>query len=390
MPAQQTFVTQLLRLYHGGKPAGSGPIDLPTIDQVNFLCNVGLGPIAFRVYGDDLRQSDPTSFSVLRSADLTTRVIYGQLEKAAVELAGELQGAGVIPTILKGLSTSEEFYAPPYLRVMGDIDILIQRSEVDLVMAKVADLGYEIADDQWRMYRKLGHHHLPEARHPKTGVFIEVHTGLFSPAEFYSEETVFQPDNIAEHLVEFDYRGTRVARFTPEFQFIYTVSKWSVDRDWAVNLTSINDTIHILRKYESDFDWSTLSKWFSASPHLFPITAALLHYLEQADILTVSPQMREALAGADRKLGSRRLKLLTWLLHTYPFNARDTFYASYARWCAHALWLFFSKVNSRDLGITSTILHQLYQSALYGKYNPIRRVLTALKSLVYRIRGNQR
>ena len=389
MPAQQTFVTQLLRLYHGGKPADSGLIDLPTIDQVNFLCDVGLGPIAFKVYGDDFRQSEPTSFSVLQSADLTTRVIYGQLEKAAVELAGELQGAGVIPTFLKGLSTSEEFYAPPYLRVMGDIDILIQRSEVDLVLSKVTDLGYEIADEQWRTYRKLGHHHLPEAHHPKTGVFIEVHTGLFSPAEFYSDETVFQPDNIAGQSVEFDYRGTRVARFTPEFQFIYTVSKWSVDRDWAVNLTSINDTIHILRKYESEFDWSTLSKWFSASPHLFPITAALLHYLEQADILTVSPQMREALAGADRKLGAGRLKLLTWLLHTYPFNARDKVYASYARWCAHALWLILSKVKSRDLGITSTILHQLYLSALYGKYNPIRRVLTALKALVYRTRRNQ-
>jgi hypothetical protein len=142
-------------------------------------------------------------------------------------------------------------------------------------------------------------------------------------------------------------------------------------------------------KYESEFDWSTLSKWFSASPHLFPITAALLHYLEQADILTVSPQMREALAGADRKLGAGRLKLLTWLLHTYPFNARDKVYASYARWCAHALWLILSKVKSRDLGITSTILHQLYLSALYGKYNPIRRVLTALKALVYRTRRNQ-
>ena len=301
-------------------------MDLPTIDQVKFLCDVGLGPIAFKVYGGEFRQSNPTLFSVLQSADLTTRVIYGQLEKAAVELAGELQGAGVIPTFLKGISTSEEFYAPPYLRLMSDIDILIKRSEVDLVMAKVADLGYEITDEQWHLYRGLGHHHLPEARHPKTGVTIEVHTGLFAPAEFYSGEYVFQPDNIAGQSVEFDYRGTRVARFTPEFQFIYTVSKWSVDRDWAVNLKNINDTIHILRKYQSEFDWPTLSRWFAASPHLFPITTALLHYLEQADIVTVSPQLREALAGADRRLGSKTLRLLAWLLHTYPFNARDKVY----------------------------------------------------------------
>jgi len=386
MPAHQTFVTQLLRFYHGGKPGGAELIDLPTIDQVRFLCDVGLGPIAFKVYGDEFRQSDPTLFSVLQSADLTTRVIYGQLEKAAVELAGELQGAGVTPIFLKGISTSEEFYAPPYLRLMSDIDILIKRSEVDLVMAKVADLGYEITGEQWRMYRKHGAHHLPEARHPKTGVSIEVHTGLFAPAEFYSGEYVFQPDNIAEQSVEFDYRETRVARFSPEFQFIYTVSKWSVDENWAIKLTSINDTIHILKKYESEFDWPTLSRWFSSSPHLLPIAAALLHYLEQADIVTVSPQLREALAGTDRRLGSRKFKLLTWLLHTYPFNARDKVYGGFARWCAHSLWLYLTNPNYRDLGIPSARLQRFYMSALYGKSNPLRRVSHGLKSLVYRIR----
>jgi len=386
MPAYHTFVTQLLQIYHGGKPAGAGPVELPSVDQVEFLCDVGLGPIAFRVYGDEFRQSDPTIFSVLQSSDLMARVIYGQIEKAAVELAGELQGAGVIPTFLKGISTSEEFYAPPHLRVMGDIDILIQHSEVDLVMAKVADLGYKISDDQWHMYRTRGHHHLPAALHPKTGLTIEVHTGLFSPEEFYSGEYVFQPDNIAGQSVDFDYRGTRVARFTPEFQFIYTVSKWSVDRDWALNLKGINDTIHILKKYEPEFDWPTLSRWFAASPHLFPITTALLHYLERADIVTVSPQLREALAGADGKLGSRTLKLLAWLLHTYPFNAREKNDDNYKSWFAHSFWLYLSKPNSRDLGIPSEIMRQFGTNALYGEYNPVRRVQSGLKALVYRIR----
>ena len=389
MPPRQTFVTQLLRLYHGGKPAGAGLIHLPTIDQVKFLCDVGLGPIAFHVYGDKFRQSDPSTFSVLQSADLTTRVIYGQLEKAAVELAGELQGAGVIPTFLKGISTSEEYYAPPYLRVMGDIDILVNHSEVDLVMAKVAEIGYEITDKQWRTYRIFGHHHLPIARHPKTGMSVEVHTGLFRSTGFYANEYVFQPDNFAGQHVKFDYRGIRVARFTPEFQFIYAVSKWSADDHWAVNLKNINDIIHILKKYESEFDWPTLSKWFAASPHLFPITAALLDYLEQADIVTVSPQLREALADADRKLGARTLKLLTWLLHTYPFNARGKVYGRYARWRAHALWLYLSKPNCRDFKIPIAILRALLRSANYGRYNPIVFVPFRLKALVYRIRGNR-
>ena len=387
MPVHQTFVTQLLQIYHGGKPAATGSIDLPSIDQVKFLCDVGLGPIAFQVYGEEFRQSDPTLFSVLQSADLTTRVIYGLLEKAAVEFAGELQSANVVPTFLKGISTSEEFYTPPYLRLMSDIDILIKRSEVNLVMEKVADLGYVITDEQWRMYRKHGAHHLPEARHPETGVTIEVHTALFASTEFYSGECVFKPDNITGQMVEFDYRGSRVARFTPEFQFIYTLSKWSVDEGWAVKLTSINDTIHILKQYELEFDWATLSNWFAASPHLFPTAAALLHYLEQANIVTIPSQLHEALAGADRKLGSRKSKLLTWLLHTYPFNARDKYYSGFERWCAHSLWLYLTNPNSRDLGIPGARLRRFYLSALNGKSNPFRRVVPRLNALVYRIRN---
>ena len=388
MPAQQTFVTELLRLYHGGKPDGSGLINLPTIDQVKYLCHVGLGPIAFKVYGGEFRQSDPTLFSVLQSADLTTRVIYGQLEKAAVELARELQDADVIPTFLKGISTSEEFYTPPYLRVMGDIDILIQRSEVDLVMAKVAELGYEITDEQWHLYRMIGHHHLPAAWHPRTGVTIEVHTGLFRSPGFYSGEYVFQPDIFVGQSVEFDYRGTRVARFSPEFQFIYTVSKWSADESWAVNLTNINDTIYILKKYESEFDWSTLSRWFAASPHLIPITTALLHYLEQADLVTVSPQLREALSCADSSLGPRTLKLLVWVLHTYPFNARAKNNPNYERWFAHSLWMYLTKPKRRNVGIRRELMRQFYTNALYGKYNPIRRMRSGIKALIYRIRNH--
>ena len=391
IPARQTFVTQLLRHYHRGKPADAAQYALPTADQVDFLCDVGLGPIAFSVYGDDFRQSDPASFSALQSADLTTRVIYGQLEKAAVELVARLRDVGVIPILLKGISTSDQFYAPPYLRVMADIDILVEGSQVDLVMAEVANLGYEINDEQWQLYHVFGHHHLPAARHPTTGATIEVHTGLFGSAEFYSRETVFQPDNVAAQTTAFDYRGIRVARFTPEFQFIFTVSKWSVDVNWAVNLTGINDAIHILRKHESQFDWLTMSRWIAANPHLVPIITALVHYLEQAGVVTMSPEMRQALASADQALGKRTLQLQAWLLHTYPFNAGTKMHGNYARWRAHALWLYLSKPNSRDFKIPIAILRATLRSATYVRYNPVVLVpFRLLMTLLYRVRRKYR
>jgi hypothetical protein len=369
--AHQTFVTQLLQYYHRGKPEDAAHYELPTPDQVNFLCDVGLGPIAFRVYGDDLRGSDPALFSVLQGADLTTRAIYGQLERAAVDLLSRLRDLGVIPTLLKGISTAHQFYAPPHLRVMADIDLLVEGPQVELVMAEIADLGYEIADQQWRLYHVFGHHHLPAARHPASGATIEVHTGLFGSEEFYSREAVFQPESFSTQITAFDYRGIRVARFTPEFQFIFTVSKWSVGDDWAINLTGINDAIHILTKYESKFDWPTMSRWISANPHLVPIITALMHYLEQAGIVTISPEFRQVLSSADPTLGKRTLQLLLRLLHAYPFNADSKVYGGYARWRAHALWLYLSKPDTRDSRLPIAIFRAMLRSASYGRHNPV-------------------
>lgn len=379
MQAERTFVTKLLRAYHGRNPDAAGPVDLPTMEQIDFLCDVGLGPIAFKVYGNDFERLDSARHSVLRSVELTTRAIYRQLEEATVELAGELQNAGVVPIFLKGISVAAEFYAPPHLRVMGDIDILVQREQVDIVMARVMDLGYENPEAHLRTHREPGAHHLPAALHPRTGVVVEVHTGLFATDEFYAAEAVFRLDNIARNTVEFDYRGTRAARFTPEFQFIFTASKWSADRDWAVNMMNINDMVHILRKYQATFDWTVLSRWFADSPHLVLIIAPLLRYLERADIVTLLPQMNELLVRGDRQLGPRKLKMLAWLLRTFPFGARNRIHGAYARWCAHAIWLYSTRPHGRSLGIRKTLLRQLSLSALYGKYNPVARMISALR-----------
>lgn len=362
------------------------PMPLPTSEQTKYLCEVGLGPIAFRIYGANFRHSHPALYSVLLSADLTARAIYGQMQNAAVELAGELKRIDITPTFLKGISASDEYYTPAYLRIMGDIDILVCRSECDAVLAKIKELGYEITLEQWQSYRSRGHHHFPAAVHPETGVTIEVHTGLFGSAELYSKERVFMSDTFGKEIVEFEYCGIPAARFSPEFQFIYTVSKWSVDQGWAINLKNINDTIHILAEHQSTFDWLLLKKWLTISPRLTPVISSLLQYLEAAQLVTISHRLRAVLSDAAPPSGRHTMKLLARLLHNYPFNAQCKFYSRYAQWRAHSQWLYLSRPNGRDLKIPVSIFQSLLRSANYGRYNPIYIVLFRLQGLAYRIR----
>jgi hypothetical protein len=383
MPAQHTFITRLLQLYHRGNSKRGIPLEMPDRVQAQLLCRLGLGPIAFRVYGDELQHTDSAIFSMLHSADITTRVIFSQLEKSTIELLSELQSVGVTATLLKGISTADEFYSPPYLRVMGDVDILIKNAEEDRARITLSRLGYKISDEQWRQYRRVAKHHFPATRHPVTGIMVEVHTGLFSPTETFglfsptetsSKEHVFGPENIVQHSAIFDYKGIRAARFTPEFQLLFTIAKWSVDASWAVNLTSINDIVHILRKHESNFEWPTFSEWLVAYPQLFSRVAVLMHYLDTTQIHPTSPQMRESLAATDHNIGARTFRLMLRLLHTYPFNARVKVYDGRRRWRAHAFWSELNRPNNRDIKIPLAGLRVLLRYLLNKKKNLLHRL----------------
>ena len=193
---------------------------------------------------------------------------------------------------------------------------------------------------------------------------------------------MFQPDSIASHQVDTELNGIRVARFTPELQFVYTISKWSVDRDWAVNLKNINDVVHILTSHEKDFDEQLLAGWFAESPHLYPITLALLNYLQQSNVVAEMPRLQNVLTMSGHSFGSTRLKIMAWLLHTFPFNVGERQYASYSRWCAFALWSFVSQPAGRSFGIPGTLTRQLYLSAVYGEFSPVRKARASIRKLI--------
>jgi len=101
MATHPTFVAQLLRAYHGRDAVSPEQVQQLSIDQIRYLCDVGLGPIAFHTYGDVLRDTNHEHYSMLQSADLTTRVLYAQLENAVADILANLQEVAVIPVLLK-------------------------------------------------------------------------------------------------------------------------------------------------------------------------------------------------------------------------------------------------------------------------------------------------
>ena len=80
------------------------------------------------------------------------------------------QDASVFAILLKGISTSHEYYSPPHLRLKGDIDILIRECEIENTMRILSELGYELEDNLWEKYQLNRHHHLPGAKNRKSEI----------------------------------------------------------------------------------------------------------------------------------------------------------------------------------------------------------------------------
>jgi hypothetical protein len=383
---KQTFVTKLLRTFHSVGECSAELSQLPDLDQTYFLCDVGLGPIAYQEYGRLLCESQPEIFSLLQSADLTTRVIYGQMDRATVDILEGLRQVGIVPVLLKGISTSYQFYSPPHLRLMGDIDILISQSEIEATLGVIERLGYLIEDNDWQKYYKNGHHHLPEARNPNSGISVEVHTDLFAPGDPFEDQAIFLRDCIDSNTIDFEYRQRKARRFTIEFQLAYTIAHWTVDTKWASNISSINDVARILRYGENEIDWATYESWIKSSPWLLSGTKALVSFLQQAGIVTIPAQLQDILGRSEDLTGPLTSKLLTWLLFTYPFNSQNIYHDEYAQSRACQLWRRLIKPNSHDILIPYSLARTRLRSIHHGHYNPLRWILVLYRHVENQLR----
>ncbi|MFQ5567240.1 MAG: nucleotidyltransferase family protein, partial [Paracoccaceae bacterium] len=263
---------------HGADEAmASGPRALGRAD-VRYLCGVGLGPIAWSLTDAGRLAVPEECRETLHGAELTTRLIHRKMTLTAAELVDELRLAGVVPVLIKGISTSDQFYDPPHHRVMGDVDVLVEAAALEPAASVMKKLRYAAIGATPPDGAQWDHHHLPAARHPDSGVVVELHTGLFPPGSSAVGEPLFQVSHFREYLCESEFQGRSVYRFTPEFQLAYTVAHWAGDRKWPSNVISINDVLHIIRR-SAGFDWRLIDDWMRDSDWLAAGISVMLRYL---------------------------------------------------------------------------------------------------------------
>lgn len=304
--------------------ANGAVISLDGVDerQIRWALDAGLGALLYRATRHCLHRVPVAWRDVLLSADLTAQVIHGNRVETANEIIEICQEGRVHPTLLKGISISDQYYPVPHLRPMGDIDILIPADAYESIESALLRRGY--ARQPGYIVSKGATHGAPLA-HPERQTWVELHTALYD--EIWPVPDAFDIANVAAQRVISTFHGRRVYRLTDELQLLYIASGWAGDlAHYNVEIhpscvPPLLDVLYLLRASGKVLDQSRLA----AGPGSEMAIASLyvmLAYLARHDLGSESHRLSRLLASSQKLVGPVQLRVIHAVLDRYLIGGR--------------------------------------------------------------------
>ena len=287
---------------------GRGDLSLDLFDArtVAWAIQSGLGPLFYRAVKDNPNNSASPHWPALKAADLTARVVMGDHLEAMIEILDACRGQIPPITLLKGISIAEECYPEPYLRLMRDLDFLVQKESLPTVKIVLEQLGYrQRCDDCAELYDN--HHHAAPFFHEEKNVWIEVHHGLFSPKRKASSARVFQPQTLLAQSRQSQFQGREVRRLTLELQLVYLATHWAQDFQTVGGMVALVDAICLLKHAGGELRWAWILNSVSGSIAASSLYL-LLSYIDRYRLAQVAPGILHELFVAQPSFGKLSLR----------------------------------------------------------------------------------
>ena len=280
-----------------------GPFDAGT---VAWAIQSGLGPLFYRAVKDNPNNSASPHWSALKAADLTARVVVGDHLEAMVEIVDACRGQLPPITLLKGISIAEECYPEPHLRLMRDLDFLVQKESLPRVTVVLEQLGYrQRFDESAGLYEN--HHHAAPFFHEEKNVWIEVHHGLFSPKRRASGARIFQPQALLAQSRPSQFQGREVRRLSLELQLVYLATHWAQDFQTVGGMVALVDAICLLKRAQGDLSWPWILNSVRGSIAASSLYL-LLTYINRYRLAEIAPEILHELFVNQPSFGRLSLK----------------------------------------------------------------------------------
>jgi len=281
----------------------------------------GLGPLFYRAARKNADNSTSAFWSDLKAADLTARIVIGDHLEAMAEIIGACRGQVPPLTLLKGISIAEECYPEPHLRLMRDLDFLVQRESLPKVKTILEKLGYrQRCGDSAQVYNT--HHHAPPFFHEKKNVWVEVHHALLSPKQRASSANIFQSDNVFNQLRHSQFQGRGVRRLSAELQLVYLATHWAQDFQRVGGMVAIIDAIHLFKHVDGQLCWEWIVNSVResiAATYLY----LLLSYIDRHQLVEIPTEILRDLFLAQRSFGRPSLRTAHAIIDRYYVTGKQ-------------------------------------------------------------------
>jgi hypothetical protein len=289
--------------------------------EFQWVVDAGLAPLLYLASRGILDYVPEERGEVLLSADLTAQIRHGNLIDTANEIIDAGAELGTRVTLLKGISTSDQFYPAAHLRPMADVDVLVPAHAYDSVETAILLRGYCKSHD----VVVAGQQHGAPLYHPERNVWVELHTRLFGENSHFDPNRIFSETNVSARSIASMFHGRAVNRLAPELQLVYIACSWindlTVYRIRPSFLASLFDAIYLLKATRGKLNWDILLGQLD-SDMVIASLYVMLTYLAHCGFDGIAPAILNQLASRQSVVGPLQLRIIHAMLDHFLIGGR--------------------------------------------------------------------
>jgi putative nucleotidyltransferase-like protein len=185
------------------------------------------------------------------SAARNTR-LYHELGKVLAAFRDD----GIPVIVLKGAHLAEIVYGNIALRPMGDVDILVKRTDLLRAGEKLIEMGYTCRR-LWRKVADAASHHLPPFTKPNT-TSIEIHWLIIDqvgPARRIMRPFHIDMDELWKSAQPAAIAGVQTLVLSPKDLLLHLCIHTSHQHTFHMGLRAFCDISETIRHHETEIDW---------------------------------------------------------------------------------------------------------------------------------------
>jgi hypothetical protein len=282
--------------------------------QVRWAIESGFGPLLWYTMHAAAGATASPLWPLVRGTDLAARLLTAEQFKAMGEILSACRGRMPPVTLLKGISIAAQYYPAPHLRLMRDIDVLVDESDLPTLESVLSALGY-LQRSHLSSTFYATHHHSSPFVHPASGLWVEIHRGLFPFASCLGTDRLFRRETLDQQRQLSVFQDHEVFRLSPEWQLVYIAAHWAAEFP-RVGVVALLDVIYLLRQTAGTLNWARLLDWLEGSAAAAPLYL-LLSYLDAYQVVELPPEVLRNLSLRQSVLGPLGLTLMHRLLDRY-------------------------------------------------------------------------